>query len=143
MHLPLLMFNISGGERERSPPLPQMMQSRFLHLKFVQSLQSLLRLSHRRFSLSSSSRELFWFSTRFPFQLPLCSHRPELPLLRHDVTVYVAEFLLNGELTSQQRAGDCVGSMLVLLLIIRSQIKLNNDFSNLILFSRVPWFIVY
>ena len=97
-----------------------------------------MRLSHRRFSLSSSSRELFWFSSRFPFQLPLCSHCPELPLLRHDVTVYVADFL-----PQQQRTGDCIGSMIVLLLIIRSQIKLNNDFSNLILFSRVPWFIVY
>ena len=39
--------------------------------------------------------------------------------------------------------GDCVGSIIVLLLIIRSQIKLNNYFSNLILFSRVPRFIVY
>ena len=47
------------------------------------------------------------------------------------------------ELTTTTTEGDCVGSMIVLLLIIRSQIKLNNDFSNLILFSRVPWFIVY
>ena len=61
-----------------------------------------------------------------------------LPLLRHDVTVYVADFLPNGVHNNNN-----VGSMIVLLLIIRSQIKLNNDFSNLILFSRVPWFIVY
>ena len=33
--------------------------------------------------------------------------------------------------SQQQRAGDCVGSMIVLLLIIQSQIKLNNDFSTL------------
>ena len=93
-----------------------------------------MRLSHQRFSLSSSELELFWFSSR-------SVHTAQLPLLRHDVTVYIADLLPNG--AHNNNGGDCVGSMIVLLLIIRSQIKLNNDFSNLILFSRVPWFIVY
>ena len=92
-------------------------------------LQSpLFRLSHQRFSLSSSELELFWFSSGFPFLLPLCSHRSELPLLRHDVTVYITDFLPNGAHNNNNNNGG---------------IKLNNDFSNLIFFSRVPWFIVY
>ena len=63
--------------------------------------------------------------------------------LRHDVTVYIADFLPNGAHNNNNNNGGLRRAMIVLLLIIRSQITLNNYFSNLILFSRVPWFIVY
>ena len=93
--------------------------------------------------------ELFWFGTVFYFQPPFCSHRPEPDWCCRCCVMtspaYVADFLTNGvrALTTTTTMGDCVGSMIGLLLIIRIQSKLNNDFSNLILFSRVPWFIVY
>ena len=68
-----------------------------------------------------------------------------LPLLRHDVTLYVADFLPNGAHNNNNNGGLRRVDDRVTFNHRKPdyQIKLNNDFSNLILFSRVPWFIVY
>ena len=96
-------------------------------------------LSHQRSSRSSSVLELFWFGTGSYFQPPFCSHRPE-PDWCCRCCVMTSPFtslIFSPTALTTTTMGDCVGSMIVLLLIIRSQIKLNNNFSNLVLFCAV------
>ena len=82
-------------------------------------------LSHQRGSRSSSVLELFWFGTGFYFQPPFCSHRPE-PDWCCRCCVMTSPFtslIFSPTALTTTTMGDCVGSMIVLLLIIRSQIN--------------------
>lgn len=94
-------------------------------------------LSHQTRSSSSSVLGLFWFQTGSHFWPQFCFHRQE-----PDWSEVMTLFLIFGTSALNNNNGGLSGRCLCCFKF-RSQIKLKNDFSNVILFPRVQCFIVY